>query len=245
MNENAGNAAMAEGASQGKHFPAKRLALSVLAAAAAFALFYSCYFLFAPRAMPGMTDYAGTYTLADVSHGDITLAELNGLPSATVELDANGRCRLYVGGQSLSGHWTLNGNSAELYCAWKKFTGIFSENKLALRSNDSNSAALLFMLGSTKDDGGSIPTGKYKLIAIDDNGTAYTGSVIDASEPVAWYISIKRDGSGSAAVFSEEADEISVDSRYIILRGMRLAYTLDGDALTLEYPGGIKLTFEK
>ena len=183
--------------------------------------------------------------VADVSHGDITLAELNGLPSATVELDANGRCRLYVGGQSLSGHWTLNGNSAELYCAWKKFTGIFSENKLALRSNDSNSAALLFMLGSTKDDGGSIPAGKYKLIAIDDNGTAYTGSVIDASEPVAWYISIKRDGSGSAAVFSEEADEISVDSRYIILRGMRLAYTIDGDALTLEYPGGIKLTFEK
>ncbi len=39
MNENAG---MAEGASQNKHFPAKRLALSVLAAAAAFALFYSC-----------------------------------------------------------------------------------------------------------------------------------------------------------------------------------------------------------
>ena len=46
-------------------------------------------------------------------------------------------------------------------------------------------------------------------------------------------------------IFSPSADEISVDSGCIVLRGMRLGYTLDGKLLTVDYPGGITLTFEK
>lgn len=115
---------------------------------------------------------------------------------------------------------------------------------LALSEADSGDVTLIFTRGDLADST-DIPAGKYILTGIDDNGTQYTGSVLTAAEPADWYISVNRQGRGKAMIFSPSADEISVDSGCIVLRGMRLGYTLDGKLLTVDYPGGIALTFEK
>lgn len=225
-------------------FPVKRLLLSVLAGAAAFALFWCCYYFFAPRAVDGMADAAGVYTLAETRRGDVTLAEAEGADIASVELGADGRCHVTAGTRSLSGRWTLADGAVSLHCGGVKLTGMVGGDTLALSEADSGDVTLIFTRGDLADST-DIPAGKYILTGIDDNGTQYTGSVLTAAEPADWYISVNRQGRGKAMIFSPSADEISVDSGCIVLRGMRLGYTLDGKLLTVDYPGGIALTFEK
>ena len=225
-------------------FPVKRLLLSVLAGAAAFALFWCCYYFFAPHAAEGMADTAGVYTLAEMRRGDVTLAEVGGTGIASVELDSNGQCRVTAGTRSLSGRWTLAENAVSLHCGGVKLTGTIDGGTLALNEDGSGDVMLIFTRGEVADST-DIPAGKYMLTGIDDNGTQYTGSVLTAAEPADWYISVNRQGRGKAMIFSPSADEISVDSGCIVLRGMRLGYTLDGKLLTVDYPGGITLTFEK
>ena len=245
MSEKTDNTATVGGAPQKAPFPVKRLALSVLAGVAAFALFWCCYYLFVPRTTVGMAELAGTYTLTAASRGDVALAEPEGLGAASVELDADGRCRMNAGERSLSGRWTLDGGFMSLRCADVTLTGTADEGRLALKSGYDSAVTLVFTRAGLTDGSGDIPVGKYTLTGIDDNGTVYAGSVIDAAEPGDWYIRVKRGGSGSAVIFSAETEDISVDGGYILLRGMRLGYTLDGGVLTVDYPGGITLTFEK
>lgn len=225
-------------------FPVKRLLLSVLAGAAAFALFWCCYYFFAPHAAEGMADAAGVYTLAETRRGDVTLAEAGGAGIASVELDSNGQCRVTAGTRSLSGRWTLAESAVSLHCGGVKLTGTINGGTLALNEAGSGDVTLIFTRGEGGDST-DIPAGKYMLTGIDDNGTQYTGSVLAAAEPAGWYISVNRQSRGKAAIFSPSADEISVDGGSIVLRGMRLGYTLDGERLTVDYPGGITLTFEK
>ena len=225
-------------------FPVKRLLLSVLAGAAAFALFWCCYYFFAPHAAEGMADAAGVYALAETRRGDVTLAEAGGAGIASVKLDSNGQCRVTSGTRSLSGRWTLADGAVSLHCGGVKLTGMVGGDTLALSEADSGDVTLIFTRGDLADST-DIPAGKYILTGIDDNGTQYTGSVLTAAEPADWYISVNRQGRGKAMIFSPSADEISVDSGCIVLRGMRLGYTLDGKLLTVDYPDGIALTFEK
>ncbi len=225
-------------------FPVKRLLLSVLAGAAAFALFWCCYYFFAPHAAEGMADTAGVYTLAEMRRGDVTLAKVGGTGIASVKLDSNGQCRVTAGTRSLSGRWTLADGAVSLHCGGVKLTGTIDGGTLALNEADSGDLTLIFTRGDVADSV-EIPAGKYILTGIDDNGTQYTGSVLTAAEPAGWYISVNRQSRGKAAIFSPSADEISVDGGSIVLRGMRLGYTLDGERLTVDYPGGITLTFEK
>ena len=225
-------------------FPVKRLLLSVLAGAAAFALFWCCYYFFAPHAAEGMADAAGVYSLAETRRGDVTLAEAGGADIASVELDSNGQCRVTSGTRSLSGRWTLAESAVSLHCGGVKLTGTIDSGTLALNEADSGDLTLIFTRGDVADSV-EIPAGKYILTGIDDNGTQYTGSVLTAAEPAGWYISVNRQSRCKAAIFSPSADEISVDGGSIVLRGMRLGYTLNGERLTVDYPGGITLTFEK
>lgn len=225
-------------------FPVKRLLLSVLAGAAAFALFWCCYYFFAPHAVEGMADAAGVYIIAETRRGDITLAEAEDADIASVELGADGRCHVTAGMRSLSGRWTLAENAVSLHCGGVKLTGTVGGGTLALIEAGSNDVTLIFTRGDATDSE-AIPAGKYILTGIDDNGTHYTGSVLAAAEPAGWYISVNRHGRGKAVIFSTSADEICVDGGSIILRGMRLGYTLNGELLTVDYPGGITLTFEK
>ena len=217
-------------------FPVKRLLLSVLAGAAAFALFWCCYYFFAPHAVEGMADAAGVYIIAETRRGDITLAEAEDADIASVELGADGRCHVTAGTRSLSGLWTLADVAVSLHCGGLKLTGTISGGTLALNEAGSNDVTLIFTRGDVADSV-EIPAGKYILTDIDDNGTQYTGSVLTAAEPAGWYISVNRHGRGKAVIFSSSADEISVDGGSIILRGMRLGYTLDGERLTVDYPG--------
>ncbi len=244
MSEKNDNTVSAGNTSEKEPFPVKRLVLSMLAGAAAFVLFWCCYYLLVPHPTDGMAELAGVYTLAEASRGDITLAHTEGADIAEIELGADGRCGMTVGARSLSGRWTLADDAVSLRCGGVKLTGTVSGGALVLNEAGSSEVTLVFTRG-TAADSASIPTGKYTLTAIDDNGTAYTGSVIDAAETGNWYINVKSDSSGSALLFSDEAEEISVDGGCIILRGMRLAYTLDGKTLTVDYPGGITLTFER
>ena len=225
-------------------FPVKRLLLSVLAGAAAFALFWCCYYFFAPHAVEGMADAAGVYIIAETRRGDITLAEAEDADIASVELGADGRCHVTAGMRSLSGRWTLAENAVSLHCGGVKLTGTVGGGTLALIEAGSNDVTLIFTRGDAADSV-EIPAGKYILTGIDDNGTQYTGSVLTAADSADWYISVNRHGRGKAVIFSTSADEISVDGGSIILRGMRLGYTLNGARLTVDYPGGITLTFEK
>lgn len=225
-------------------FPVKRLLLSVLAGAAAFALFWCCYYFFAPHAAPGMADAAGVYSLAETRHGDVTLAEAEGADIASVEFGADGQCHVTAGTRSLSGRWTLADNTVSLHCGGMKLTGTVGGGTLALSETDSGDATLIFTRGEAVDSA-DIPAGKYILTAIDDNGTQYAGSVLTAAEAADWYIRVNSQGRGKAVIFSTSAEEISVDGGCIVLRGMRLGYTLDGAQLTVDYPGGITLTFEK
>lgn len=225
-------------------FPVKRLLLSVLAGAAAFALFWCCYYFFAPHAAEVMADAVGVYTLAETRRGDVTLAEAGGAGIASVELDSNGQCRVTAGTRSLSGRWTLAESAVSLHCGGVKLTGTINGGTLALNEAGSGNVMLIFTRGEGGDST-DIPAGKYMLTGIDDNGTQYTGSVLTAAESADWYISVNRLGRGKAVIFSHSAEEISVDNGCIVLRGMRLGYTLDGARLTVDYPGGIALTFEK
>lgn len=225
-------------------FPVKRLLLSVLAGAAAFALFWCCYYFFVPHAAEGMADAAGVYTLAETRWGDITLAEAGGAGIASVELDSNGQCRVTSGTRSLSGRWTLAENDVSLHCGGVKLTGTINGGTLALNEAGSGDVMLIFTRGEVADST-DIPAGKYMLTGIDDNGTQYTGSVLTAADSAGWYISVNRQSRGKAVIFSPSPEEISVDNGCIVLRGMRLGYTLDGARLTVDYPGGITLTFEK
>lgn len=227
-----------------EQFPVKRLLLSVLAGAAAFALFWCCYYFFAPHAVEGMADAAGVYIIAETRRGDITLAEAEDADIASVELGADGRCHVTAGTRSLSGRWTLAENAVSLHCGGVKLTGTVGGGTLALIEAGSNDVTLIFTRGDATDSE-AIPAGKYILTGIDDNGTHYTGRVLAAAEPAGWYISVNRHGRGKAVIFSTSADEICVDGGSIILRGMRLGYTLNGELLTVDYPGGITLTFEK
>ena len=244
MSEKNDNTVSSVNPSEKEPFPVKRLVLSVLAGAAAFVLCWCCYYLLVPHPTDGMTELAGVYTLAEASRGDITLAQTEGAGIAEIELGADGRCGMTVGMRSLSGRWTLAEDTISLRCGGVKLIGTVSGNALALNEAGSSEVTLVFTRGAAADSA-AIPAGKYTLTAIDDNGTAYTGSVIGAAETGNWYISVKRDGSGSALLFSDEAEEISVDGRCIVLRGMRLGYTLDRKTLTVDYPGGIMLTFER
>lgn len=225
-------------------FPVKRLLLSVLASAAAFALFWCCYYFFAPHAAEGMADAAGVYALAETRRGDVTLAEAGGAGIASVKLDSNGQCRVTSGTRSLSGRWTLADGAVSLHCGGVKLTGTVDGGTLALNEVDSGDVTLIFTRGDAADSE-AIPAGKYILTGIDDNGTQYTSSVLTAAESADWYISVNRLGRGKAVIFSPSAEEIIVDNGCIVLRGMRLGYTLDGAHLTVDYPGGITLTFEK
>lgn len=225
-------------------FPVKRLLLSVLAGAAAFALFWCCYYFFAPHAVEGMADAAGVYIIAETRRGDITLAEAEDADIASVELGADGRCHVTAGTRSLSGRWTLAENAVSLHCGGVKLTGTVGGGTLALIEAGSNDVTLIFTRGDAADSV-EIPAGKYILTGIDDNGTQHTGSVLAAADSADWYISVNRQGRGKAVIFSPSAEEIIVDNGCIVLRGMRLGYTLDGELLTVDYPGGITLTFEK
>lgn len=234
-----------EDAPEKTHIPIKNLALSLLAGIAALALFWCCYYLFAPRTAVGMAELSGTYTLSGASRGDISLIGQKEPDTASIRLDADGKCRVYAGERSLYGRWELENGTLSLRCAGTTLTGTAVDGTLTLTSDYDSAVTLLFSRTDLTGNAAGIPAGKYSLTAIDDNGTGYTGSVIDAAEPGGWYISVKADGSGSAAVFSSEAENISVEGECIVLRGMRLGYTLDHRRLIVNYPGGITLTFER
>ncbi len=227
-----------------KPFPIKRVALSVLTGLAAFALFWGVYFFFFSSPSANAAEYAGEYVLLSTESGGAVISAEGGTPALSLTLYENGKCRIKTNGKSLSGRWFEKEGKITALCGTVKLTGRISNGELTVETKAGGTMTLKSTVAPA-DENVKTPAGRYKLRALNDNGTEYSTEVLCGTEAGKWYIALTKRGTGRAQIFSESAENITADSECITLRSMRLAYTLDGNTLTLSYPGGVVLTFEK
>lgn len=224
--------------------PWGRIALSVLTGLVALAVFLGTYYFFTNRPTDETAQYAGVYTLGSVSADGIS-ASAAGLAELTLELNADGACRAYIGEDSILGFWHVDGGSFSALCGSNRLLGVLDGDMLTLENAFGTAASLTLARNGKSDNAANAPVRHYTLTALDDNGREYSGGVLDGTECKDWFITLESDGEGTARIFAEDAEDIHTDGEYIILRSMRLSYTLDGNTLTLDYPGGVTLSFEK
>lgn len=224
--------------------PWGRIVLSALTGLAALAVFLGTYYFFTNRPTDEMAQYAGVYTPYSASADGIN-ASAAGLAELTLELNADGACRAYTGEDSILGFWHVDGGSFSALCGADRLHGVLSGDVLTLENAFGTTASLNLTRNGESDNAADTPVGHYTLTALDDNGREYSGGVLDGTECRDWFIALDSGGEGTAQVFSEEAESITADGKCIILRSMRLSYTLDKNTLTLNYPGGVTLSFEK
>lgn len=227
-----------------KHFPIKRVALSLLTGLAAFVLFWGVYFFFFSSPSANAAEYAGEYALFSAQSGGAVISAESDTPALSLTLYENGKCTLKTSGKSLSGRWFEKEGKTTALCGAVKLTGRVSNGELTVENKTGGTMTLKSTV-THADENTKTPAGRYKLTALNDNGTEYSAEVLRSTDAGEWYIALTKRGTGRAQIFSESAENITADGECITLRSMRLAYALDGDTLTLSYPGGVVLTFEK
>lgn len=225
-------------------FPIKRVALSVLTGLAAFALFWGVYFFFCSSPSASAAEYAGEYSLFSAESGGAVISAKNDNPALSLTLYENGKCLMKTSAKSLSGHWFEKEGKITALCGTVKLSGRISNGELAVETK-SGGTMTFKSTAPLADENATTPTGRYKLKALNDNGTEYSSAVLRGTDAGEWYITLTKRGTGRAQLFSESAENITADGECITLRSMRLAYTVDGNTLTLSYPGGLELIFEK
>lgn len=226
--------------------PVKRLVISFLAGLAALAIFWGVYFLTRSTAVPEMADYAGDYVLASAESNDVTIDKGQQPEALSLTLTADGKCRLYTHDKSYSGRWSLSGNAARIKCAGLTFNAAFSDDSLCLNNVFSDGLDISLDKVSADTEERALPgRGTYKLSALETNEGSYGAAAISASGYSGCCIKIFADGTGEALLLDGTVQEISCAADYIIYKGMRLKLAHSADALTLSYPGGITMTFEK
>lgn len=226
-----------------KPFPMKRMALSVLTGLAAFALFWGVYFFFFSSPSANAAEYAGEYVLFSAESDGAVISAESDTPALSLTLSENGKCTLKTSGKSLSGRWFEKEGKITALCSTVKLTGRISNGELTVESETGGTMTLKSTAPAAEN--AKTPAGRYKLTVLNDNGTEYSAEVLCGTDAGKWYIALTKHGTGRAQIFSESAENITADGECITLRSMRLDYALDGDTLTLSYPGGIVLTFEK
>lgn len=222
--------------------PIGRIALSALTGLVALAIFLGAYGYISMRPTAETAERAGVYTLRAAASDGIA-ADPTGLAELTLELNADGTCRVSDGDDARGGLWKCNGGAMTLICGAVRLRGGFEGDALTLE-NAFSTGATLTLTRAIEGGGDAAPVGQFYLIAIDDNGREYSGGVIDGTECAEWYINLKQSGEGRARIFSDAPESVRVDGGCIILRSMRLDYALDGGKLTVAYPGGVTLFFE-
>lgn len=227
-----------------KPFPIKRVALSVFTELAAFVLFWGVYFFFFSSPSANSAEYAGEYTLFSAESGGAVIAAENDTPVLSLTLYENGKCILKTSGKSLSGRWFEKEGKITALSGAVKLTGRISNGKLTVENKTGGTMTLKSTVPHA-DENAKTPSGRYKLTALNDNGTEYSAEVLRGTDAGEWYIALTKRGTGRAQIFSQSTENITADGECITLRSMRLDYTLNGDTLTLAYPGGVVLTFEK
>lgn len=227
-----------------KHFPIKRVALSVLTGLAAFALFWGVYFFFFSSPSANPAEYAGEYALFSAQSGGAVISAESDSPALSLTLYENGKCLIKTSGQSLSGRWFEKEGKITALCGAVKLTGRILNGELNVETKTGGTMNLK-STAPANEEAATTPAGRYKLTALNDNGTEYSAEVLRSTDAGEWYIALTKRGTGRAQIFSESAENITADGESIALRSMRLDYTLDGNTLTLAYPGGVVLTFEK
>lgn len=232
-------------ASTTKRFPIKRIVISLLAGLASFLLFWAIYFCVSNRPTEEMGEYAGTYTIISSASDDITLDSTAADIDISLALYSGGKCTLSTDGNSRSGIWTLKNNNVTIYCNMIKLQGKITGNRLTLYSPFNAGHELAFALNNPDAQDAQAPTGTYILTSMEDNGTVYAKSVLDSLGYGNWFISFDNAESGSARIFSDSADEISIGENCIIMRAVRYPYSIEDDILTLFYADNITLTFAK
>lgn len=228
------------GTAEKRAVPIGRIALSALTGLVALAIFLGAYAYFSMRPT---AEYAGVYTLRAAASDGIA-ADPTGLAELTLELNADGTCRVYTGDDARGGLWKCDGGAMTLICGASQLRGSYEGDTLTVENAFSTGATLTLTREVEGGGDNAAPVGQFDLIALDDNGREYSGSVIDGTECAEWYINLKQSGEGRARIFSDAPESVRVDGGCIILRSMRLDYTLDGGKLTVAYPGGVTLLFE-
>lgn len=215
---------------------ARRVLLSVLAGLAALAVFWCGYLLFSFRAVPEMAEYAGEYSAAYTQTGNIRLSE--GMPLTAV-LDAGGKCTLSLGERSYSGRWTLRGGGLRIWCGTAYMRGTLDGDVLTLENVFGSGTAVSLSRGG---DGYTPPSsGKYVVSEISADGESYAKNTVDEAGAGEWYVLINDDGSAEARLFAAEAQSASFMESGLIYGQLLLDYSLDGNALIIEYPDGVVL----
>lgn len=227
-----------------KRFPIKRVALSVLTGLAAFALFWGVYFFFFSSPSANPAEYAGEYALFSAQSGGAIISAESDIPALSIRLYENGKCNLKTSGQSLSGRWFEKEGKITALCGMVKLSGAVSNGEMTVTTKSGDTLTLK-NTATPADENAKTPAGRYKLTALNDNGTEYSAEVLCGTDAGEWYIALTKRGTGRAQIFSQSAENIKADGECITLRSMRLDYTLDSNTLTLSYPGGVLLTFEK
>lgn len=223
--------------------PIGRIALSALTGLVALVIFLGAYGYLSMRPTAETAERAGVYALRAAASDGIA-ADPTGLAELTLELNADGTCRVHTGDDARGGLWKCDGGDMTLVCCAARLRGDFEGDTLTLENAFSTGATLTLTRAVEGGGEDAAPVGQFGLIAIDDNGREYSGGVIDGTECAEWYINLKQSGEGRARIFSDTPESVRVDGGCIILRSMRLDYTLDGGKLTLAYPGGVTLFFE-
>lgn len=223
--------------------PVARLALSALTGLVALAIFLGMYGYIVMRPTEETVERAGVYVLRTAEY-DGFVADSADTAELTLELNADGTCRIIARDEARRGHWKSDGGALTLLCGTTRLRGMFSGDTLSLNGAITGGAVLSL---TREGDIGNVtaPVGQYVLCAIDDNGWEYSNGVIEGTECAEWYVSLRQNGEGRARIFADEPENVRVDGGCIILRSMRLEYTLNGDILTVNYPGGVTLFFER
>lgn len=231
------------GTAEKRAIPFARLALSALTGLVALAIFLGVYGYIVMRPTAETAERAGVYVLR-AAECDGLAADSADTAELTLELNADGTCRIIARDEARRGHWKSEGGAMTLICGATQLRGLFSGDTLSLNGGFAGTAVLAL---TREGDGGDVaaPVGQFILRAIDDNGRGYSGGVIDGTECAEWYINLKRNGEGRARIFADAPESVRVDGGRIILRSMRLECALDDDVLTVNYPGGVTLFFER
>lgn len=230
------------GTAEKRAIPIGRIALSALTGLVALAIFLGAYGFISMRPTAETAECAGVYVLRAAASDGIA-ADPTGLAELTLELNADGTCRVYTADDARGGLWKCDNGAMTLVCGAARLRGAFEGDMLTLENAFSTGATLKLTRELAGGDDAA-PIGQFDLIVLDDNGREYAGGVIDGTECAEWYINLKQSGEGRARIFSDAPESVRVDGGCIILRSMRLDYTLDGGKLTVAYPGGVTLFFE-
>ena len=183
-----------------------------------------------------MAGYAGEYSAAYTQTGNIRLSE--GMPLTAV-LDAGGKCTLSLGERSYSGRWTLRGGGLRIWCGTAYMRGTLDGDVLTLENVFGSGTAVSLSHGG---DGYTPPSsGKYVVSEISADGESYAKSTVDEAGAGEWYVLINDDGSAEARLFAAEAQSASFTESGLIYGQLLLDYSLDGNALIIEYPDGVVL----